>query len=181
MAHPPRSTLGWREWVSLPEHGVEWMKAKVDTGARTSSLHAFGIEAFTRDGVPWVRFEVHPWQRSTGGVVTVEAPVLDLRWVRSSSGERERRHVVSLPVRVAGQTTTVEVTLANRDAMGFRMLLGRQALRPRFLVDPGRSYLGARPPRATREANRAELLPDGDLDDADPDDSDIDDAEPDDG
>lgn len=162
----------------MPDHGVEWIKAKVDTGARTSSLHAFGVEAFTRDGAPWVRFEVHPWQRSTGDAVTVEVPVLDQRWVRSSSGERERRHVVSLPVRVAGATTTVEVTLANRDAMGFRMLLGRQAIRQQFLVDPGRSYLGGRPPKATRLANRAELAADVDLDNDDDDDLDeLDEAE----
>ncbi len=141
--------------MSLPDHGVEWMKAKVDTGARTSSLHAFGIEAFTRGGEPWVRFEVHPWQRSTGDSVTIEAAVLDRRWVRPSSGKRERRYVVALPVRVAGRTLPVELTLARRDAMGFRMLLGRQALRRRFTVDPGRSYLGGRPPKATRRANRA--------------------------
>lgn len=149
------TTLGWREWVSFPEQGVPWIKAKVDTGARTSSLHAFALEPFRRDGAPWVRFQIYPWQRSTNDAVAVELPVHDRRLVRPSSGEEEQRHVVLMPVTVAGHTVPVEVTLSRRDAMGFRMLLGRQAMRRRFLVDPGRSYLGAKPPKATRRANRA--------------------------
>lgn len=149
------AVLGWREWVGLPRHGVEWVKAKVDTGARTSSLHAFDIRPFDRDGEPWVRFEVHPWQRSTRSAVTLTTRVIDERLVRSSSGEAQVRPVVRLPVRIGGIVAPVELTLTRRDAMGFRMLLGRQALRRRFVVDPARSYLGGRPPKETREANLA--------------------------
>ena len=148
-------TLGWREWVGFPDHGVEWVKAKVDTGARTSSLHAFDLHTFVVDGQPWVRFEVHPWQRSTGDAVVVEAPVVDVRMVRPSTGDPQMRPVVRMPVRIANRIRTVEFTLTRRDTMGFRMLLGRQAVRHHFLVDPGRSYLGGRPPKKTRAANLA--------------------------
>jgi hypothetical protein len=151
----PAHSLGWREWVGFPDHGVEWVKAKVDTGARTSSLHAFGLRRFEVDGAPWVSFEIHPWQRSTADSVTVEAPIFDERLVRPSTGEPQLRPVVKLPVLIADSVRTVELTLTRRDTMGFRMLLGRQALRGRFIVDPGRSYLGGRPPKATRVANLA--------------------------
>lgn len=155
MTPANRSTLGWREWIALPEQGVPWIKTKVDTGARTSSIHAFGLEAFDRNDTPWVRFEIHPWQRSTSDAVTAELPVHDRRLVRPSSGEEEERYVVLMPITVAGLTVPAEITLSQRDAMGFRMLLGRQAMRRRFLVDPGRSYLGGKPPKAARQANRA--------------------------
>lgn len=147
--------LGWREWVGFPDHGVEWVKAKVDTGARTSSLHAFDLRRFDRDGAPWVGFEIHPWQRSTADSVRVEVPVFDERLVRPSTGEPQLRQVVKMPVRIGDRVRTVELTLTRRDTMGFRMLLGRQALRGRYLVDAGRSYLGGRPPKATRDANFA--------------------------
>jgi hypothetical protein len=156
---PPRArtqpTLGWREWVGLPDHGVEWLKAKVDTGARTSSLHAAGLHTFQVENREWVRFHVYPWQRSTADAVQVEARVLDRRQVRSSSGSTERRPVVILPVRIGSRTVDVEFTLTRRDQMGFRMLLGRQALRRRFLVDTGRSYLLGQPPRPLRRTNRS--------------------------
>ena len=156
---PPRSrtqpTLGWREWVGLPDHGVEWLKAKVDTGARTSSLHAAGLHTFQVENREWVRFHVYPWQRSTADAVQVEARVLDRRQVRSSSGTTERRPVVVLPVRIGSQIVDVEFTLTRRDQMGFRMLLGRQALRRRFLVDTGKSYLLGQPPKSLKQANRS--------------------------
>ncbi|MBC8364189.1 MAG: ATP-dependent zinc protease [Actinobacteria bacterium] len=142
--------LGWREWVSLPDHGLPWVKAKVDTGARTSALHATGLVTFERDGTEWVRFRVHPWQRSSVDSVKLEAPVLDRRMVRPSSGVARLRPVVLLPVRIGPSTVTVEFTLTRREQMGFRMLLGRQAIRGRFAVDPGRSYLTGRPPRSER-------------------------------
>lgn len=154
-AKRPLRTLGWREWVGFPDNGVEWVKAKVDTGARTSSLHAFGLHRYDVDGEPWVRFEIHPWQRSTADSVVVEAPVFDERLVRPSTGEAQLRPVVRLPVRIADRVRSVELTLTRRDTMGFRMLLGRQALRGYYVVDPGRSYVGGRPPKATREANLA--------------------------
>lgn len=152
---PGEQTLvGWREWVGLPGVGVEWLKAKVDTGAQTSSLHAFGLKEFERDGAPWVRFEVHPWQRSADDAVTVELPVHDRRRVRSSSGHTERRIVVMLEVRLHGRTLPAEVTLTRRDAMGFRMLIGRELLAGDFLVDSAASFLGDRPPREVRRANK---------------------------
>jgi len=151
----PPPALGWREWVGLPEHGLEWVKAKVDTGARTSSLHAAGLHTFEVENREWVRFSIYPWQRSTTDAIQIEARVLDRRRVRSSSGTTERRPVVVLPVRMGKKIYDVEFTLTRRDEMGFRMLLGRQALRSRFLIDTSRSYLLGQPPRTKRRANRA--------------------------
>lgn len=150
MAEDPAKQLpliGWREWVGLPQLGIDSVKAKVDTGARSSSLHAFDVEAFDRDGTTWVRFVVHPKQRDDATTVEAEAAVLEYRSVRSSSGEESTRPVILTPVRICGVEYEVELTLANRDAMGFRMLLGREAFRRRFLIDPGRSYCGGRPKR----------------------------------
>lgn len=142
--------VGWREWVSLPDVGVPWIKAKLDTGARSSALHAFDIE----DGGDTVRFRVRPWQRSEDDVVTVECPVHDRRTVRSSSGHAEERIVVLVDVHLFGRTITAETTLSNRDQMGFRMLIGREALRQGFVVDPGKSFLAGRAPRVVRRRNR---------------------------
>lgn len=142
--------IGWREWVALPDFGIPSIKAKVDTGARTSSLHAFDIERFRRKGVEMVRFSVHPEQRSGKHDVTVEAQLLDKRPVRPSSGEAELRLVVLTRVALLGREFPVELTLTRRDAMGFRMLLGRQAIRGRFVVDPGRSFLNGRRVKGTR-------------------------------
>jgi hypothetical protein len=148
------AALGWREWVQLPSLDVPWIKVKVDTGARTSSLHAFGLKEFERDGERWVRFVVHPWQGSREGAVTVEAPLVDNRAVKSSSGVAEPRPVIRVPLSISGETFDVDLTLTRRDEMGFRMLLGREALRGRYVVDPGRSYLAAVPPRDVRQRNR---------------------------
>ncbi len=145
---------GWREWVSLPDAGVEWIKAKLDTGARSSAIHAFDLEQFERDGAAWVRYSVHPWQASDDDAVQVESPVLDVREVRSSSGHSEERLVVPMTLRLMGRDLTAELTLSNRDEMGFRMLVGREALRQGLAVDPARSYLGPRPPLAVRRRNR---------------------------
>ena len=145
---------GWREWVSLPGAGVPWIKAKLDTGARTSSLHAFDLEEVQRGAQSIVRFGVHPWQNSDEDAVVVECPVHDRRSVRSSSGHTEERIVVLMDVVLMGRTMTAEVTLTNRDEMGFRMLIGREALRQGFMVDAGESFLGGRAPKRTRRANR---------------------------
>ncbi len=147
-------TIGWREWISLPEIGVDWVKAKVDTGARSSSLHAFNLEEFTKEDQPWVRFEVHPWQRSTRDASLVETPLLEWRSVRSSSGVAEKRPVVRTTVAVGGQAHEIDMSLTRRDDMGFRMLLGREAVRKRFLVNPGRSFLTGKPPIEVVRANR---------------------------
>ena len=145
---------GWREWVSLPDLGVDWIKAKIDTGARTSSLHAFDIQEFERDGEAWVRFRVKPWQDSQEDAVVVESPIHDRRAVRSSSGHAQERLVVQLMIRLVDHEVMAEVTLSNRDEMGFRMLIGREALRRGYVVDPARSFLGGRAPREARRLNR---------------------------
>ncbi len=140
--------VGWREWVAFPELGVKRIKAKVDTGARTSCLHAFRIEPFTRDGQDWLRFDIHPSQRDTSEVLSCEAPVKDRRIVRDSGGHEEFRYVIETELVIGGRSYPIEVTLTDRDNMKFRVLLGRTAVKRLFLVDPGRSYLtGTRSPR----------------------------------
>ncbi|WP_297733933.1 RimK/LysX family protein [Nocardioides sp.] len=151
---PDQATVGWREWVSLPGLEVDWIKAKLDTGARSSALHAFDVTEFERDGQPWVRFSIQPWQRSTEDSVDVELPVHDKRQVRSSTGHVQERYVVLMELTLLERTITAEVTLSSRDRMGFRMLIGREALRQGYLVDARRSYLGGRPKRAVRRRNR---------------------------
>lgn len=141
----PLIIIGWREWVSLPGLGVQRVKAKIDTGARSSSLHAFDVEPFDLDGQKMVRFTVHPAQRSTKRIVRCQAPVHDIRSVRSSSGQAADRIVIQTLVSWMGEEWTVDLTLADRTEMGFRMLIGREAIRGRMLVDPGRSYFGGKP------------------------------------
>jgi hypothetical protein len=144
---PPgsRPTLGWREWVALPALGVPVLKAKVDTGARSSALHAWDLEEFQRDGVRWVRFTVHPWQGDASAAFTAECELLGERSVRSSHGHQEVRPVIRTSALVGAHSLAIELTLTNRDSMGFRMLLGRSAIRRRFVVDPGRSFVQGRP------------------------------------
>ncbi len=137
--------IGWREWVCLPDLGITAIKAKVDTGARSSSLHAYDVEPFDRDGDEYVRFNVHPAQRNSRDFVEAEAKVLEYRSVRSSSGKASMRPVILTHIELLGEKWLVEMTLANRDEMGFRMLLGREAFRGRFLVDAGKSYYGGKP------------------------------------
>lgn len=146
-ASTPLPTIGWREYVSLPDLKIPAIKVKVDTGARSSSLHAFEMELFSHKGLEYVRFKIHPRQRNDTRVVEVETPVFDMRRVKSSSGESSVRPVIVTRVELMGVAWPIELTLANRDQMGFRMLLGREAIRGRMLVDPGRSYFGGKPKR----------------------------------
>ena len=145
-----RITIGWREWVGLPDLGVQAIKAKVDTGARSSALHAWDVEIATGNGTPTVHFTLHPYQRDLRRTVRASAPLLDMRMVRASSGHEEERPVIRTQMSLFGRSWPIDVTLSRRDAMGFRMLLGRQAVRGRFVVDPGRSFLGGRPEKGTR-------------------------------
>jgi hypothetical protein len=143
--------IGWREWVALPDFKVGAIKAKVDTGARTSALHAYRIEPFRRGGALWLKFELHPIQRSEVIKVVCEARAVDERAVRNSGGRVERRYIIRTLLRIGEEVWPIELALANRDQMGFRMLLGRTALEGRALIEPGRSYLlgagAAKPPR----------------------------------
>ncbi len=142
MAHP--FVLGWEEWLALPDLGVPAIKAKVDTGARTSALHAFTIEVIGSAEQPKVHFGIHPIPGRDDVVVMAVADVIDRREVASSNGERELRWVIRTPVRIADHTWPVEITLTNRESMAYRMLLGRQALQPDMLVDATASFLQPR-------------------------------------
>jgi hypothetical protein len=141
MKKPPLLTIGWREWIDFPDLNIFRIKAKIDTGARSSSLHAFHLHPFQREGKEFIRFQVHPYQRNSRIAVQAEAELLDWRYVTSSGGHRQFRPVISTPIVLDGQTWFIELTLTNRDVMGFRLLLGREALRKRFLVNPARSFL----------------------------------------
>lgn len=140
-ARPPKIVVGWREWVGLPDFAETRVKAKIDTGARTSALHAFRLKAFERDGERWVRFELHPIQRDAETRIPCEARVVDRRRIRSSNGKTEWRYVVRTVLEMGGARWPIELSLTRRDEMGFRMILGRTALRTRATVDPARSFL----------------------------------------
>ena len=135
------TVLGWREWVDLPDLGFGPIKAKVDTGARTSCLHAFELDPFEQDGQAWIRFKVHPVQKDDGLVVQCEVPICDQRAVTDSGGHTEQRYVICTRLRIGGWDQPVEMTLTSRDNMRFRMLIGRTTLKEgSFLVNTGLSY-----------------------------------------
>lgn len=153
---PPatRPIIGWREWVSLPQLGIEQVKAKIDTGARSSALHAYEIETLEHQGKTMLRFKIHPKQKNDAFVIEAEAELLDQREVRNSGGQAELRYFIQTEVMLNDQTWPIELTLTNRDSMGFRMLLGREAVRGRFLVDAGQSFLQSATAQPTLEQQR---------------------------
>jgi hypothetical protein len=137
-------SLGWREWCALPELGIPAIKAKVDTGAKTSALHTFGIEPYTENNQRYVRFRVHPLQRNEQVVCECTAPVVDEREVSDSGGHRETRYIIETRLEIGGESRRIEMSLTNRDTMRFRMLLGRTAMTGDVVVHPEQSFLNGR-------------------------------------
>ena len=142
----------------MPALGIDAIKAKLDTGAKTSALHAWDQERYEIDELPWVRFCAHPFERDDDTVVRCAAPLADCRWVTNSGGKRERRYVITTMLGIGGDAWPIELTLAHRDELGFRMLIGREAMRGRLIVDPTQSFRTGR--RAT-SADSSGSSPDG--------------------
>lgn len=140
LKEPGKQIIGWREWASFPDLGIDRINAKIDTGARTSALHAYHIRQDRHHTGHYVEFTVHPVQRRRTPEIKCRAPLIDERVVTSSNGVRQIRYTVEIRVTLGGQCWPIEVTLTDRDEMTFRMLIGRQALRKRFIVDPAKSY-----------------------------------------
>lgn len=138
--NPSKQIIGSEEWCAFPDLGLPAIKARVDSGAKTSSIHAFNVQKFRRQGETWVSFEVHPLQNNRRIVVRCERPIVDKRVVKSSSGISETRYVILATLKIGNQAWEIELTLANRDSMGYRMLLGREAMSGRMLVDPAISF-----------------------------------------
>jgi len=136
-----KSVIGWREWASLPDLGIPAIKMKIDTGARTSALHAFKVETFIEAGKGRVRFSVHPLQRRRDIEITSVADIVEERIVSDSGGHREKRIVISTPIQLGDKKWNVELTLTDRYTMRFRALLGRTAMEGSLIVDPEKSYL----------------------------------------
>ena len=140
LEHKNPTIIGFREWISLPSLKLVALKAKIDTGAKTSSLHAFEIKHVKRGGKSFVRFKVHPIQKNLELVVSCLAPLIDRRVVTDSGGHKEFRYVIHTTISIAGMKKIIELTLSNRETMKYRMLLGREALK-QFYIDPSQSYL----------------------------------------
>jgi len=147
-----RIVIGWREWVGLPALGVQKIKAKIDTGARSSALHAWNIETFKKGRTPWLRFDLHPLQKNNSLSVKATAPLLKRKDVKSSNGQIETRYTIETEILIGGARNQIELSLTNRDAMGFRMLIGRTAMSKTFLVNPDSSFL-AGPPDPSNETS----------------------------
>jgi len=137
-------TLGWREWVALPDLGLPAIKVKVDSGARTSALHAFYTEKYQLDSVDMVKFLIHPIQKNYDFHVECHAPIIDFREVSDSGGHKEMRYVIETSIVIGTVSWPIELNLTNRDTMRFRMLLGRRAIEARAVIDPVASYLNGK-------------------------------------
>lgn len=142
--NPANQIIGWRENVTLPKLNIPIIKAKIDTGARSSALHAFNIKELELNGSKIIQFQVHPRQRDNRTTVTAEAELLEYRKIRNSGGIAQLRPVIKTQIKLGEQIWAIELSLTDRDVMGFRMLLGRQAVCNKFLVDPGKSFLQSR-------------------------------------
>lgn len=140
----PKLTLGWREWVALPDLGLPAIKAKIDSGAKTSALHAYHTEQYQVDGINMVKFFIHPIQKNYKFHVECHAPIIDHRDVSDSGGHREMRFVIESNILIGNATWPIELTLTNRDTMRFRMLLGRRAMENRVVIDPATCYLNGK-------------------------------------
>lgn len=138
---PEKTLIGWREWIGFPELGIDRMKAKIDTGARTSAVHAYRARKIEAAGEPWVEFYLHPVQHQQDPAIRCIARIFDERTIKSSNGEQETRYVIITPMRLGDEVWPIELTLTNRDQMGFRVLAGRAAIRRHCLVDPAASFL----------------------------------------
>jgi hypothetical protein len=139
-----KTIIGWREWLALPDLGIRAIKAKIDTGARSSALHTVGLEPLEKNGILKVKFGVHPLQRRKDIEVNCVADVVDRRRVTSSDGQSERRYVIRTTVAIGELEWQIELTLTDRKSMRFRMLLGRAAISDFLLVDPAKAYLSGR-------------------------------------
>jgi hypothetical protein len=136
-----KERVGWREWIGFPELGIDRIKAKIDTGARTSAIHAFRVRKLVDADNPRIEFYLHPVQHRRKPELCCVASLIDERIVKSSNGKSETRYVIKTPMRLGMKVWPIELTLSNRDQMGFRMLVGRAAIRGKYIVDPGASYL----------------------------------------
>ncbi len=157
MKDETRRTAGWREWVGLPALGVELIKAKLDSGARTSALHAFGIESYYRDGELRVRFTIHPNQRDDAGEVACDETVADVRTVTNPGGRRQKRFIISTMLAVGGEAWPIDLSLTERNEMGYRLLIGRTAMRHKLLLDPDHSFLLGKKKRRTKRPAKKPL------------------------
>jgi hypothetical protein len=137
--------LGWREWVALPEFGIAQIKTKIDTGARSSALHAETLDPYTKGGENWLMFTVQPKQKQSDLVIECHALIKDRRMVSDSGGHKQRRYVIETQLLFGHHLIQAEITLTNRDSMRFRMLLGRTAMNKHFFIDPNASYLQGKP------------------------------------
>ena len=157
-ASSSKISIGWCEWCELPDFDIPYIKAKIDTGAKTSSLHAFDIERITKKGKPYVRFSIHPVQFNDVITFKRTAEIIDERSVMSSNGQKEKRYVIATSLQMGDLMWGIELTLSNRDPLRYRLLLGREALRKNVVIHPGKSCLQYKPnEEAVRRLYRARM------------------------